>query len=98
MKYKTIKIIKKETTNNILDVFDKIQETDKLISDFLNKPYCLDEISSFIKEEIDCPNGCSNTMYYIIRKYFTEDKRKQILCVKCVHCGSHLLVFQENFL
>lgn len=98
MKYKTIKILEDKTiisSNKLIQIFDKIEEKNALITNFLGKSYCCEELNSFIKEDIVCPNGCKNNLYYVTNKYFTFDKQKQILDAKCVYCKSHLLAFQE---
>lgn len=98
MEYKTIKIIEdkiKLSSNEIIKVFDKIEEENKLVIDFLGKSYYCEEINSFSREDIICPNKCKSNLYYITNKYFTFDKQKQILCAKCVYCTTRLMVFQE---
>ena len=98
MKYKNVDylIIKNDSqANKFTQVFESIEKETAFIKLKLGKDYFYEEINAFIKDSYLCPNKCYTRTFYITERYFTKDKQKEILLLKCVDCNTNFAVYRE---
>lgn len=98
MKYKTIEFFN-PTGNPKLEKyaqgFDMLFQINAYVTKKLGDSHYEKDIRTFERCDLVCPNGCSNKLFYIYTKYFTDEKRKEILHAKCCLCDTPFFVYRE---
>lgn len=79
-----------------MQAIEKANQVDEFVKNKLGKSHSYQDIRTFVKENFLCPKGCPNITFYEYTAYFTKDKQKKVLSLKCVYCNETFYVYQES--